>query len=133
MTDPVHLTLKPSNIYYLLSLGVHLATILVIWAYSINNYISFGASVFVIYGWYSLAQKISLKTPGSICSIELNQNFIYLKDNTGKVLQYPQFFCAYQSNFLVIINAGKQSLILFKDSIVGQSLSKLNLALNVKR
>ncbi len=133
MTESEQFLIKPSNSYNLLSLVIHLMALMAVWLYPINSYISALISVFIIYHWYTLLQKILLKTPDSIRLIKLNKELISLKDNTGKLIQYPQFFCTYQSHFLVIINVGKQSVVLFKDSMADQSLSKLNLTLNVKR
>jgi sRNA-binding regulator protein Hfq len=44
--------------------------------------------------------------------------------------QCPWFYPAYQSRFLVIIETGKESIVIFKDAIDSQSLSQLNQYLN---
>ena len=116
--------------YARISILVHLFALSVIWLYSFNNYASLALSAVLIMHFYWLNLNILLKKSNAILSFSLKDKTLITTDKLGNNRQYPCVYCAYQSQFLVIINLGKRSLVIFKDSLASHSLSQLNRLLN---
>lgn len=126
MTESLTLELKPSKIYLMLSLSIHLLLIFCTWYYFHNIWLSIGISIVLVSHLYYFSRKILLLNNNSTKKITINNNSIVVENNQNKSNKYPHFYCEYQSTLLVIISAGKESVIIFKDSLENQSLSGLN-------
>ncbi len=109
---------------------MHSCTFFSVWLYSFNVYLSLTLSTILITHFYYLNNRIFLKTENAIFEFSLKNKKLITTNKIGIQEQYPHVYCAYQSRFLVIINFGKRSLVIFKDSLVDHSLSKLNRLLN---
>ena len=59
-----------------------------------------------------------------------SDRLIAIEKNNQPTGQCPWFYPAYQSQSLVIIEAGKESVVVFKDVTDSQSLSQHNRYLN---
>ncbi len=132
MSESLNIKLKPSKSYFILSTLLHLLTLFVAWKYAFNLYTSIVISVLLVAHWYYLSRRILLLTNNAIKEINLTKGLIKTTNNRHQTHEYPQVYYAYQSRFLVIINVGKQSLVIFKDSVANHSLSQLNRILNAK-
>jgi hypothetical protein len=97
-----------------------------VWFYSFNFYASLIFSFALGIHFQYLNGHIFLKRTNSIRTFSLDDNTIIKADNSEKDRKYPYVYCVYQSRFLVIINLGKRSLVIFKDSFASNSLSQLN-------
>ncbi|BBB23868.1 conserved hypothetical protein [Isorropodon fossajaponicum endosymbiont JTNG4] len=104
----------------------------VAWQYAFNLYTSIVISVLLVAHWYYLNRQILLLTNNAIKEINLTKGLVKTTNNHHQTHEYPQAYCVYQSRFLVIINLGKQSLVIFKDSVANHSLSQLNRILNAE-
>jgi hypothetical protein len=62
----------------------------------------------------------------------LDKNRLTIEKNNHSIQQSLVFYPAYQSRFLIIINVGKESVVIFKDALASQSLSQLNRYFNTK-
>jgi hypothetical protein len=51
----------------------------------------------------------------------------------GRWVERVAFYPVYQSRFLLIINAGKESVVIFKDALAPQSLSQFNRYFNTQK
>jgi hypothetical protein len=129
-TERTTFKLQASKIYQRISMLVHLFALTIVWVYNFNHYASLMFSILLIAHFYWLNTHILLTKSSAICSITLDDQAFTTIDKSGNSCQYPCVYCAYQSQFLVIINLGKNSLIIFKDSLASHSLSQLNRLLN---
>jgi uncharacterized protein YacL len=132
MSEPQQFKLQRSKIYLMLAIFAHSLGVFAAWFYDFNIFISLILSVIFAVHFYYLNLDIALKKPNSIQTFTLNNKTLSTLDNTHKRRQYPQFYCVYQSRFLVIISLGKRFLVIFKDSFAHHSLSKLNRLLNAR-
>ncbi len=130
-SDGLVVQIKTSKIYLAISLGVYLLSLFSAWHYFYNLWLSLAISL-VLSLWLVnfLPKNVLLTKPHSITKIALNKKQIAIEKNNQSSQQYPWFYPAYQSRFLVIIEAGKESVVIFKDAIDSQSLSKINRYLN---
>ena len=126
MTEQVTFKLQASDLYFSLSLIIHGFTFLNVWFYSFNFYASLIFDLALGIHFQYLNGHIFLKKTNFIRTLFLDDNTIITTNNSGKDRKYPYVYCAYQSRFLVIINLGKRSLVIFKDSFASNSLSQLN-------
>jgi len=129
--DELVIQIKTSKIYLAISLVVYLLSLFSAWYYFYSLWLSLSLSVFLTI-WLAnfLPKNVLLKKPSSITKITLNKKQITIVNNNQLDRQYPWFYPAYQSRFLVIIEAGKESVVVFKDAIDSHSLSQLNRYLN---
>jgi len=129
--DELIIQIKTSKIYLAISLVVYLLSLFSAWHYFYSLWLSLTISL-VLSVWLAnfLPKKVLLKRSNSIAKIILNKKQITIENNNQIDRQYPWFYPAYQSRFLVIIEAGKESVVIFKDAIDSQSLSQLNRYLN---
>lgn len=130
MTERTTFTLQGSKIYLGISTLVHLTTLLSAWFFSFNVYVSLILSGILIAHFQYLNNAIFLRKNNAIHEFTLEGKVLIAIDKTGAQQQYPCVYCAYKSSFLVIINLGKQPLVIFKDSLADHSLSQLNRLLN---
>ncbi len=123
--------IKISKIYLAISIGVYLLSLFSAWYYFYNIWLSLSIS-FTLSVWLAnfLPKNALLTQPDSITKITLNKKQIAIERNNQPAGKYPWFYPAYQSRFLAIIEAGKESIVIFKDTIDSQSLSQLNRYLN---
>ena len=130
-SDGLVVKIRTSKNYLAISVGVYLLSLFSVWHYFYNIWLSLGVS-FVLSIWLAnfLPKNVLLTQPDSITKIALNKKQITIEKNNQSTEQYPWIYPAYQSRFLVIIEAGKESVVVFKDAIDSQSLSQLNRYLN---
>ena len=130
-SDGLVVKIRTSKNYLAISVGVYLLSLFSVWHYFYNIWLSLGVS-FVLSIWLAnfLPKNVLLTQPDSITKIALNKKQITIEKNNQSTEQYPWFYPAYQSRFLVIIEAGKESVVVFKDAIDSQSLSQLSRYLN---
>jgi hypothetical protein len=130
-SDGLVVQIKTSKIYLSISIGVYLLSLFSAWYYFYNIWLSLGIS-FTLSIWLAnfLPKNALLTQPDSITKITLNKKQIAIERNNQPAGKYPWFYPAYQSRFLAIIKAGKESIVIFKDTIDSQSLSQLNRYLN---
>ncbi|KAA0443072.1 MAG: hypothetical protein FXV80_04900 [Candidatus Thioglobus sp.] len=127
MSDNLRFEIQASKSYFILVFIVYLATLFSAWYYFYNIWISLAISV-ILSMWlaYFLPRFLQLKHPNSIVEIALNEGSFSIKKNDQSARQYFDFHLQYQSNFLVIIRADKNFVVIFKDAIAGGSLSQIN-------
>ncbi|HIG89335.1 hypothetical protein [Candidatus Thioglobus sp.] len=131
MNETLAITLKPSKYYLILSLLVYLLGLFTVWHYSYNFYLSALLSIALLVLAYRFFPKsIFLTKDESTNKITLNNERLTVEKNNKEIKQYSLFYPAYQSSLLVIITAGKKSIVVFKDSVEHNSLSQLNKFLN---
>jgi hypothetical protein len=130
VTERTTFILQGSKIYFSISALVHFCTLISVWFFSFNVYVSLILSGILIAHFQYLNSDIFLGKNKTIHTFILEGKALITTDKTGAQQQYPCVYCAYQSRFLVIINLGKQPLVIFKDSLVNHSLSQLNRLLN---
>ncbi|SFV83057.1 hypothetical protein MNB_SUP05-12-229 [hydrothermal vent metagenome] len=118
-SDGLVVQIKASKIYLAISIGVYLLSLFSAWHYFYNIWLSLGISL-------ASSAWLANFLPKNV----LNKKQITIEKNNQSTGQYPWFYPAYQSRFLVIIEAGKESVVVFKDAIDSQSLSQLNRYLN---
>ena len=130
-SDGLIVQIKTSKIYLAISIGVYLLSLFSAWYYFYNIWLSIGVSL-ALSVWLAnfLPKNVLLTQPDSITKIVLNKKQIAIEKNKQPAGKYPWFYPAYQSRFLVIIEVGKESIVIFKDAIDSQSLSQLNRYLN---
>lgn len=123
--------IKTSKIYLAISIGVYLLSLFSAWYYFYSLWLSLTVSL-ILSAWLVnfLPKNVLLTKSSSITKIALNKKQIAIEKNNKSAVQYPWFYPAYQSRFLVIIEAGKESVVIFKDAIDSRSLSQLNRYLN---
>ncbi len=131
MTEQLSLGIQTSKTYLVLTISTYLLSLFSAWHFFYNFWLSAIISVALsVWLYYFLPKRVLLTRPDSIKKISLDQTKIIITKNNGRTQQYPWFYPAYQSQFLVIIEAGKEQLVIFKDAIEPQSLSTLNRLLN---
>ncbi|TEU22130.1 MAG: hypothetical protein E3I13_02680 [Gammaproteobacteria bacterium] len=130
-SDGLVVQIKTSKNYLVISIGVYLLSLFSAWYYFYSLWSSLTISL-VLSVWLInfLPKNVLLTKPSSITKIALNKKQISIEKNNHSTEQYPWFYPAYQSRFLVIIEAGKESVVIFKDAIDSRSLSQLNRYLN---
>jgi hypothetical protein len=123
-----------SKIYLTLSLAVYLIGLFATWYYFYAIWLSLVISaLFSLWLIYFLPRSVWLSHPNSIVKISLDKNKLTLKKNNYSTQQYTAFYPAYQSRSLLIINAGKESVVIFKDALASQSLSQFNQYFNIRK
>jgi hypothetical protein len=129
--DGLSVKIRISKNYLAISLGVYLLSLFSAWYYFYSIWLSLSVSL-ALSVWLAnfLPKNVLLTHPDSITKIALNKKQISIEKYNQSTEQYPWFYPAYQSRFLVIIEAGKESIVIFKDAIDSQSLSQLNRYLN---
>ncbi|MEO1890875.1 MAG: hypothetical protein ABGX45_04230 [Candidatus Thioglobus sp.] len=130
-SDGLVVQIKASKNYLTISIVVYLLSLFSAWHYFYNIWLSLGISL-ALSVWLAnfLPKNVLLTRPDSVTKITLNKKQISIEKNNQPAEQYPWFYPTYQSRFLVIIEAGKESVVVFKDAIDSQSLSQLNRYLN---
>ena len=130
-SDGLIVQIETSKNYLVISIGVYLLSLFSAWYYFYNIWLSLVISL-VLSAWLAnfLPKNVLLTQPNSITKIALNKKQIVIEKNNQSTKQYPWFYPTYQSRFLVIIEAGKESVVIFKDAIDSGSLSQLNRYLN---
>lgn len=131
MSNALTLKIYPSNTYLILTLVAYFFSILTFWYYSYSPWLSAILSLLTT-AWliYFISRFVQLTHPKSTIKILFDNNTLSITKNTQNTQQYPYFYPAFQSRFLVIIHAGKESIVIFKDATQSQSLSQLNRYLN---
>ena len=133
MTDKLVVEMHRSNIYLALTVLIYLFNLFASWHYFYAVWLSFIIDILLsIWLYYFLPKAVLLTKADSIVKIVLDEGYILIEKNNGTRQQYPAFYPAYQSRFLVIINAGKERVVIFKDATKLQSLSQLNKILNTQ-
>ncbi|SFV89378.1 hypothetical protein MNB_SUP05-SYMBIONT-5-942 [hydrothermal vent metagenome] len=126
MSTQLGVKIHASKTYLALSIGVYLLGIFSAWAYFYSVWLSLVVSAgFSIWLFYFLP-KLQLTHPKSIVKISLEKDKLVVEKNDHSTQQYSVFHCEFQSRFLVIINAGKESIVIFKDALTAASLSQIN-------
>ncbi|CAB9538934.1 hypothetical protein BROOK1789B_229 [Bathymodiolus brooksi thiotrophic gill symbiont] len=126
--------LSMSKIYLTISLGTYLLSLFATWYYFYAIWLSLGMSVlFSLWLVYFLPRAVWLSHPNSIVKISLEKDRLTLEKNDHSTQQYSAFYPVYQSRFLLIINAGKESVVIFKDALAPQSLSQFNRYFNTQK
>ena len=133
MTDKLVVEIRRSNIYLALTVLIYLFNLFASWHYFYAVWLSFIIDFLLsIWLYYFLPKAVLLTKADSIVKIVLDEGYILIEKNNGTRQQYPAFYPSYQSRFLVIINAGKERVVIFKDATRLQSLSQLNKILNTQ-
>ncbi len=133
MTDKLVVEIRRSNIYLALTVLIYLFNLFASWHYFYAVWLSFIIDILLsIWLYYFLPKAVLLTKADSIVKIVLDEGYILIEKNNGTRQQYPAFYPSYQSRFLVIINAGKERVVIFKDATSLQSLSQLNKILNTQ-
>lgn len=131
MDKPLTLDIQVSKLYLFLTLFAYLLALFSSWYYFYSLWLSLtmsgGLSFWLL---HFLPKYVCLTHPSSIVKISLTEDKIILGKNNQSTQQYSIFQPQYQSRFLVIICAGKASIVVFKDSLKSASLSQLNRYLN---
>ncbi len=131
MSDKLTIKIKPSKIYLILTISTYLLALFSVWYYFYNFWISLVMSIVLsLWLYYFLFKIVLLARHDSITQITLSQNYLIIQKKDQSTQQYSKFYPAYQSRFLLIINFEKECIVVFKDSLKEESLSKLNNFLN---
>ncbi len=131
MIDQLELQIQPSKTYLILTIVTYFLNLFSAWYFFYDFWLSAIISIALsVWLYYFLPKRVLLTRPSSITKITLDQAKITIKKNDGSTQQYPWFYPAYQSRFLVIIEPGKEQVVIFKDAIESQSLSTLNRLIN---
>ncbi|WP_428088089.1 hypothetical protein [Candidatus Thioglobus sp.] len=130
MINQARFELKASKIYFGISVFTHGCTFVSVWFFSFNLYLSLALSLILIAHFHYLNSHIFLKKSDAIQDFLLAGSTLTTTDKSNTQKQYPYVYCSYQSRFLVIINLGKRSVVVFKDSLADHSLSTLNRLFN---
>jgi len=126
--------LEASAIYLTLSLATYLLVLFATWYYFYNIWLSLGMSALLsLWLVYFLPRAVWLSHPRSVVKISLDKNRLTLERKNHSTQQYTAFYPAYQSRFLLIINVGKESVVIFKDALASQSLSQFNRYFNTQK
>ncbi len=132
--DSVNVKIQTSKIYLILSIATYLLGLFVTWYYFYTIALSLGISILLsLWLIYFLPRTVWLSHPNSIIKMALNKDTLTIEKNDHSTQQYTAFYPAYQSRFLLIIAAGTQSVVIFKDSLAPQSLSTLNRYFNTQK
>ncbi|MDC9714775.1 MAG: hypothetical protein PSN36_02985 [Gammaproteobacteria bacterium] len=134
MMDNINVKIQTSKIYLILSIATYLLCLSTTWYYFYTIELSLGISI-LLSAWlaYFLPRAVWLSHPNSIIKIALNKDKLTIEKNDHSMQQHTAFYPAYQSRFLLIITAGKQSVVIFKDALASQSLSTLNRYFNTQK
>ncbi|MBT5784199.1 MAG: hypothetical protein HOI13_03290 [Candidatus Thioglobus sp.] len=131
MSETLVINLKPSKYYLTLSSLVYLLSLFTSWYYFYHLYLSILLSITLSVLAYQFFAKIIFLAKGeSVKKITLSDKQLSVEKQNKSVKKYPWFYPTYQSSFLVIITFGKESIVIFKDSVEHHSLSKLNKLIN---
>lgn len=129
--EALTLDIKSSKLYLYLLLSVYFLGMGVVWYYVYSLWLSVFATVLLsVWAWDFYQKNIRLSSSNAIKKIHLENTRLSVENNAGKKTQYPSFYPAYQSRYLVIIYAKGTSIVLFRDALPYQSLSKINRLLN---
>lgn len=124
--------IQASNTYLGLNIIVYLFSLFITWYYFYSLWLSIVITAILLIGlFYSLPRFLLLTHPNSIVQFSLMPKKLTIKRNNNIIEHYAVFHLQYQSSFLVIINIGKQSMVVFKDALASSSLSTLNQYFNV--
>lgn len=132
MNNKIELNLQASNIYVTLSISVYLLSLFVAWYYYYTMWLSIVVSVLLSVWLFYFLPKLRLKQPNAIIKVSLDKDKLITERNNRSIQQFATFYPAYQSRFLVIINVGKESIVIFKDALTLGSISVLNRYFNTK-
>lgn len=133
MHKQLNIKIQASKIYLTSVIVVYLLGIFSAWYYFYNLWLSLAVSVTLsIWLAYFLPRFLWLTHPNSIVKISLDEDKLTTKKNDHSTQQYSTFHLEYQSRFLVIISAGKDSVVIFKDALTFVPLSKINKYFNAR-
>ncbi len=133
MSNEINIKIQSSRIYLILSLATYLLVIFAAWHYFYVLWLSVILSILLfVWLFYFLHKTIWLTHPNSIIKVSLDNDKLTLEKNDKSIQQFYIFHTSYQSQFLIIISAGKESIVIFKDALASQSLSQLNRYFNTK-
>lgn len=125
--EKLNVKIQASKIYLNTSVAVYLLGIFSAWYYFYNVWLSLSVSIALsIWLIYFLPRFLWLTHPNSIVEISLNEDTLTTTKNDQSTQQYSTFHLQYQSRFLVIINIGKDSVVIFKDALSCVPLSQIN-------
>ncbi|SFV88770.1 hypothetical protein MNB_SUP05-SYMBIONT-7-155 [hydrothermal vent metagenome] len=127
MHNALHIDIGVSNTYLAISVAACLLSLFLTWYYFYSLWLSLIISIGLL-GWWVvfLPRFLWLSHPHSIVKILLFEKYIIIEKNDHSTQQYTEFHAQYQSRFLVIIHAGKNTVVIFKDAVVSNSLSAIN-------
>lgn len=126
MSNKLSVKIQPSRTYLTLSIIIYLLGIFSAWYYFYSLWLSLGVSVGLSIWLFYFLPKLWLTHPNSIVKISLGADKLIVERNNHSTQQYSVFHLGYQSRFLVIISAGQDSVIIFKDALACASLSQIN-------
>ena len=126
MNDKIELNVQASNIYLTLSIGVYFLSLFVAWYYFYNLWLSFALSTLLSVWLFYFLPKLKLNLPNSIVKISLDKDRLTTERKNRSTQQFSTFYPSYQSRFLVVIDTGKDSIVIFKDALKSGSISQLN-------
>ncbi|SFV89324.1 hypothetical protein MNB_SUP05-SYMBIONT-7-196 [hydrothermal vent metagenome] len=127
MNNELNIDIQASNTYLAISVAVCLLSLFSTWYYFYSLWLSLIISIGLLRWWlYFLPRFLWLSHPHSIVKILLFEKYIIIEKNDNSTQQYTEFHAEYQSRFLVIIRAGKNTVVIFKDTVVSNSLSAIN-------
>ena len=130
--NKVVINLIPSKIYLTLASAVYLLCLFISWYYWHALWLSILINIVIlILAYYFFPQHVLLIKNNSIKKITINDSHIFIEQK-NKICKKYLYSIIYQSNFLVIINADKQQIIIFKDSTAEGSLSNLNCLFKIR-
>ncbi len=133
MDNKLNIKIQASKIYLTLSIFIYCLGLFATWYYFYTLWLSVILSgLLSIWLFYFLPKSVNLTHPNSIVKMVLNKDKLTIEKNDHSTQQFSVFYPSYQSRFLIIINAGKESVVIFKDALASQSLSQLNRYFNTK-
>lgn len=132
MNNKIEINLQASNIYLILSIGVYFLNLFVAWYYFYTLWLSIIVSVLLSIWLFYFLPKLKLERANAIVKVSLDKDKLTTERNNRSIQQFSTFYPAYQSCFLVIINTGKESIVIFKDALTSDSISVLNRYFNTK-
>lgn len=131
MQKSLAIKIQPSKSYLTLTILACLLSLFASWYYFYHLWLSILINVMLlIWLYYFLPKMVLLNQPDSITHIVVGEGRLFIEKNNHSTRQYSGFYPLYQSRFLVIIGAGKQSIVIFKDATQARSLSALNRIIN---
>ena len=127
--------LKPSKTYLLLTMFAYGLTIITVVLYSSNLILSMALLAIILgFFWYSLLSIIKINQTNSVTAFYVNpDNIVWVNAEGGQTSgahQIPIFQSIYCVILVVNVNK-KQSLVVFKDSLVNAKMSDLNRLLTI--
>ena len=133
MHNKIDIKIQASKIYLTLSVFIYCLGLFATWYYFYTLWLSVILSgLLSLWLLYFLPKSVNLTHPNSIVKMVLDKNRLTIEKNNHSIQQSLVFYPAYQSRFLIIINVGKESVVIFKDALASQSLSQLNRYFNTK-